>query len=210
MPRRRSNPQPFARQAARLIRGIRMGLGQAASYLTPAQIQYYAQSAGFTGQDLATAVAIALAESSGNPNIYNAETAAKGGTPQGQGSYGLWQIYLKMHPEFAGANLYDPQTNANAAYAIYTAAGGFSPWSTYNSGAYQAYLVPGATSPPPITIDATTGEMIPNAPDVNSMPSIDSSGLITSPAAASPAGMYLGLGALALGVWMLGDVISDL
>jgi hypothetical protein len=42
------------------------------------------------------------------------------------------------------------------------------------------------------------------------MPSIDSSGLITSPAAASPAGMYLGLGALAVGIWMLGDVISDL
>jgi hypothetical protein len=108
--------------------------------LTPAQIAYYAQNAGFSGNDLNIAVAIALAESfpSGNPNSYNPETAA--GTPAGEGSYGLWQIYLHAHPEYAGANLYDPQTNANAAYAIYSATGGFSPWATYNSGAYQAHL----------------------------------------------------------------------
>lgn len=98
-----------------------------------------ASNAGFTGDDLQTAVAIALAESQGNPNAYNPETAA--GTPQGKGSYGLWQIYLKAHPEFAGQNLYDPQTNANAAYRVYVAAGySFSPWSTFGSGAYQAFL----------------------------------------------------------------------
>jgi hypothetical protein len=108
--------------------------------LTPAQIAYYAQNAGFSGNDLNIAVAIALAESSGNPNVYNPETFAPGGTPSGQGSYGLWQIYLKDHPEYASANLYDPQTNANAAYSLYAAAGGFSPWASYNSGTYQAYL----------------------------------------------------------------------
>jgi hypothetical protein len=131
------------------------------TYLTPAQISYYAQNAGFTGQDLITAVAIALAESSGNLNNYNPETAA--GAPQGQGSYGLWQIYLYKHPEDAGVNLYDPQTNANAAFAIYSAAGGFSPWTTFGSGAYQAYLVPAASAAP-------------------SMPGL------TAPAAASPGG----------------------
>jgi Lysozyme like domain len=97
----------------------------------------YAQNAGFQGDDLDTAVSIALAESSGNPNAYNPETAA--GTPQGQGSYGLWQIYLKAHPEYSGQNLYDPQTNANAAFALYQQSGGFSPWSTYQSGAYAQY-----------------------------------------------------------------------
>ena len=109
-----------------------------ATILTPAQIAAYAQNAGFTGADLQTAVAIALAESGGNPVTYNPETAA--GTPDGEGSYGLWQIYLNAHPEFAMQNLYDPQTNANDAYAVYAAAGGFSPWSTYTSGAYQAFL----------------------------------------------------------------------
>jgi len=93
-------------------------------------------NAGFSGQDADTATAIALAESSGNPNAYNPETAAH--TPQGLGSYGLWQVYLKAHPEFTGVNLYDPQLNANAAYSVYCAAGGaFTPWSTYNSGAWK-------------------------------------------------------------------------
>lgn len=102
-------------------------------------IAQYAMLAGFSGNDLVTAVAIALAESGGNPNAYNPETAA--GTPVNQGSYGLWQIYLKAHPEYAGSNLYDPQMNADAAYQVYVNAGNsFSPWSTFKSGAYQAYL----------------------------------------------------------------------
>lgn len=102
-------------------------------------IAQYAEAAGFAGNDLIVAVAIAMAESGGNPNAYNPETAA--GAPAGKGSYGLWQIYLSAHPEFTGQNLYDPQTNANAAFAIYSAAGNsFSPWSTYKSGAYQSFL----------------------------------------------------------------------
>lgn len=102
-------------------------------------IATYAQNAGFSGVDLVTAVAIAFAESGGDPNAYNPETAA--GAPQGQGSYGLWQIYLAAHPEFQGQNLYDPQTNANAAYSIYSAAGSsFSPWSTFGSGAYTNFV----------------------------------------------------------------------
>lgn len=105
--------------------------------LTAAQIAVLAQNAGFVGTDLSTAVAVALAESSGNPSAYNPETAA--GTPEGKGSYGLWQIYLKMHPEYTAAQLLDPQENANAAYKIYQAAGGsFTPWSTYSSS--NAYM----------------------------------------------------------------------
>jgi hypothetical protein len=137
-----------------------------ATILTPAQILYYAQTAGFDGQDLQTAVAIALAESQGNPNIYNPETAAPGGTPPGEGSYGLWQIYLKDHPEYANDNLYDPQTNANDAYEIYSIAGGFSPWSTYNEGQYQAYLAPVAAAAPSIP-----GLNVPNASQSNPPPS---------------------------------------
>lgn len=102
-------------------------------------IAIYARNAGFTGADLLTAVAIALAESGGNPDAYNPETAA--GTPEGLGSYGLWQIYLKAHPNFQGLNLFDPQTNANAAYEVYAEAGNsFQPWSTFKNGAYVAHL----------------------------------------------------------------------
>jgi hypothetical protein len=107
------------------------------------QIVTLAANAGFEGQDLATAVAIALAESKppGNSQSYNPEPGAKGGTPDNMGSYGLWQIYLYQHPEFAGQNLYDPQTNANAAYSVYSAAGqSFRPWTTYTHGKYLSFL----------------------------------------------------------------------
>lgn len=107
--------------------------------LTATQIAAYAVAAGFTDDDLITAIAIALAESGGDPNAYNPETAA--GTPSGQGSYGLWQIYRKAHPEFDSWNLNDPATNARAAFSVYSAAGGnFTPWSTYTGNAYEAFL----------------------------------------------------------------------
>ena len=51
--------------------------------LGPSDIATLAQNAGFGGSDLATAVAVALSESGGNPNAYNAESAAN--TPQGKG-----------------------------------------------------------------------------------------------------------------------------
>lgn len=103
--------------------------------LSASQIAQYAANAGFSGDDLATAVAIALAESSGNPTA-NGDTALTPG-----GSVGLWQINIAAHPEFEGWNLTDPQTNADAAYAVYQAAGyNFRPWSTYKSGAFAQYL----------------------------------------------------------------------
>lgn len=122
------------------------------SNLTAAQIGQYAANAGFSGVDLATAVAIALAESSGNPNALG-DTNIGSGT----GSFGLWQINADAHPEYAPfTQLYDPQTNANAAYAIYAAAGdSFSPWSTYNSGAYNTYL--SAVASAVATISSNTG-----------------------------------------------------
>jgi len=106
--------------------------------LSAQQISPYAAAAGFSGDDLVNAVAIALAESSGNPKAYNPEMAA--GAPANQGSYGLWQIYLNAHPEFAGVDLYDPQTNANAAYQVFQQSG-FAAWSTFKSGAYQTHLL---------------------------------------------------------------------
>jgi hypothetical protein len=103
--------------------------------LSASQLKSLAANAGFSGSDLDTAAAIALAESSGNPNAY--------GDPSAGGSYGLWQINAKYHPEFGPdfTTLYDPQTNANAAYQVYKTAGySFTPWSTFNSGAFISYL----------------------------------------------------------------------
>jgi hypothetical protein len=102
--------------------------------LTPAQIAAYAANAGFSGSSLQTAVAIALAESSGNPNVVGDTNLTPGG------SVGLWQINLAAHPQYSAADLLDPQANANAAFALYQASGGFSPWTTFKTGAYASLL----------------------------------------------------------------------
>jgi len=96
-----------------------------------------ATNAGF-GPDSGTAAAVALAESGGDPSAYNPEMQAC--TPEGEGSYGLWQIYKKAHPEFACMDLTDPATNASAAFTVYSNAGGFHPWSTFKNGKYQEFL----------------------------------------------------------------------
>lgn len=100
--------------------------GSSSGNLNASQIAMYASNAGFVGADLVTAVAIALAESSGNP-----QAVGDSGT-----SLGLWQIHFTVHPEFDKTQLFDPQYNAQAAFALYTARinrgdDGFSDWSTY-------------------------------------------------------------------------------
>jgi hypothetical protein len=90
--------------------------------------------------ELATAVAIALAESGGNPNAYNASPA-----------YGLWQI----HP--GDSSLFDPANNARAAWGKYSGAGNsFSPWTTFNQRTYVPFVPRGnvaaaSTTPPGFT-----------------------------------------------------------
>jgi hypothetical protein len=127
--------------------------------LSASEIQNYAAAAGFTGDDLNTAVAIALAESSGDPHAIGDLQLTPGG------SVGLWQINLKAHPEYSSQQLLDPQTNAVAAFAVYQQAGySFSPWSTFNSGAYAAYL-PAAGSSTPATVAADFSLTVSPAPD---------------------------------------------
>lgn len=190
--------QALRRFSVRTLQGL-ADLGDAgASILSPAQIQGYAANAGFTGNDLATAVAIALAESGGNPNIIGDQSLAPSNGP----SYGLWQINIgsKANPQFAGQNLLDPQTNANAAYSIYSRFG-FGRWTTYGNGTYGMYLQPGAPTSPdasaPLTIDASTG-----------LPVAD---LTPTPAASSlDHGTILLWTGVAAGVYLLADVLSDL
>lgn len=95
------------------------------------ELLYLASQAGF-GQDSSTAAAIALAESDG-------KRTAVGDIDLGR-SIGLWQINLRAHPEYSELELYDAQTNANAAYQIYSDAGGFSPWTTFRTGKYLDFL----------------------------------------------------------------------
>lgn len=75
-----------------------------------------------------TAAAIALAESKGIPSEVN---------PEGpEHAEGLWQIKGQLVP----GNPLNPEVSAANAVAKYRAAKGFTPWTTYTSGAYKAYL----------------------------------------------------------------------
>lgn len=109
--------------------------------LSDAQIAGAAKAAGFSGSALITAVAIALAESSGNANAHN--------TRPPDNSYGLWQInmYGNLGPErrkqyglSSNSELFNPATNAKAAYAISGGGKNFRPWSTYIFGNYLSYM----------------------------------------------------------------------
>lgn len=109
--------------------------------LSPEQIARYAHGAGFRGDDLTTAVAIALAESGGDTRTHNSVPP--------DDSYGLWQINMlgalgpaRRH-EFgldADRELFDPKTNAAAAYDVSGRGASFEPWSTYTSGDYKHHL----------------------------------------------------------------------
>jgi len=189
------------RRGAELTRQLLRGLavktlrGLADAY-APASLADLAAAAGFTGNEVAIAAAIAMAESSGNPR-----SIGDNGT-----SFGLMQIHLPAHPEFQGWNLLDPRVNMAAAFSVYQQQG-WTAWTTYKSGAYRSFLPSGlpagppqsaaatpdqspAPAQPPLTIDAATGEVIP---DVTPTPPRVSTGAI------------LGLTALAAGLYLFAD-----
>jgi hypothetical protein len=100
------------------------------------------------------AAAIALAESSGNPQAIN--PTDNNGT---QTSWGLWQISNGTH-NMPVANILDPRVNAQQAVAKYKTSG-WAPWGTYATGAYtkflpKGYVAPSSTSPQGVTGPAAT------------------------------------------------------
>lgn len=111
------------------------------SRLSPEQIARHAHDAGFRGEDLTIAVAVALAESGGDPRAHN-------DVPP-DNSYGLWQINMlgalgpARRREFgleSNRELFDPAENAKAANRISGDGRSWTPWSTYTNGAYRQYL----------------------------------------------------------------------
>lgn len=109
--------------------------------LADSAIAGYAQSAGVSGQNLAIAVAVAIAESGGNPNAHNARPP--------DDSYGLWQINMlgSLGPQRRAAlgissnsQLFDPSVNARAMAMISSGGTNWKPWTTYTRGTYQLYM----------------------------------------------------------------------
>lgn len=106
--------------------------------LTAKEIANAAAAAGFTGSDLQIAVAVAFAESSGNPTVVNS-----------LGCVGLWQIYQSVwvgsNPTWTVAWLKIPANNAIAAYKVKSEQG-WGAWSTYTSGAYKSNMTKAAAA----------------------------------------------------------------
>jgi lysozyme-like protein len=115
--------------------------------LSDAQLAKLAADAGFTGNDVKIAVAVARAESGGNPQAHNA-------TPPDD-SYGLWQINMlgalgpdrrRRYNLKSNSSLYDPATNARVAYGIWKGSG-WKAWTTYTRGTYKKFLNGSITVP---------------------------------------------------------------
>lgn len=96
-----------------------------------------AHAAGFRGEDLVTAVAIARVESGWNPD------AASGS------HFGLWQIAREHRGKVPGwdtpADIFDPALNARYAFALYSARPGsgeakFADWIPFQKTDYHQYL----------------------------------------------------------------------
>jgi hypothetical protein len=99
---------------------------------------HLAKTAGFRGNGIVVAAAVAMAESQGNPLSIDYDS-------NGTTDYGLWQINWPTHAGVLGivdpTTLYDPATNAEAAYVISDHGTNWRPWVTYQTGAEIPYLL---------------------------------------------------------------------
>ena len=96
------------------------------------RIGLLAKSAGFRGASLAMAIAVAMAESAGDPNATDFDA-------NGSVDRGLWQIN-SIHSQYSPACDYDPACAAAAAYGVSDGGGDWDPWVTYRRGDEIAYL----------------------------------------------------------------------
>lgn len=104
-----------------------------------------AYNAGFRGNSLILAIAIAKAESDcmadmlGDINLENEKWGP---------SVGLWQIRSLNNPyQYNGIDqlriknkLFEPQYNASTAFLISKKGADFNPWSAYTNGSYKKFI----------------------------------------------------------------------
>lgn len=105
--------------------------------ISDSEIAVAARSAGFGQNDLATAVAVALAESGGNTTATNANL-------NGTTDYGLFQINEIHAAILKGGDWRNASDNARMAKAVYDNRAswdntGWGAWSVFNSGRYLLY-----------------------------------------------------------------------
>lgn len=128
--------------------------------LTPQEIAGYAKAAGFPQSELQTAVAVALAESGGNPGAVNRANS------NGSVDYGLFQINTVHGSLLTQGDKFNPADNAKMAFTVWSRAGNkWTPWSVYKSGRYRAYIPQGTLgSAAPAETPQATASAPTNAP----------------------------------------------
>ena len=105
--------------------------------LSAAAIDQLMLAAGFPPSELKTGEGIAAAESGGNPLATNSNS-------NGTTDYGVWQINSVHSDLLASGDWKNPADNTRMAHSVWAAAGNsWSPWSTFNSGAYQGKTLSG-------------------------------------------------------------------
>lgn len=101
------------------------------------QVAQLALDSGLPSSQLVTAVAIAKAESSWQTNAQNYNT-------DGSYDFGLWQINTVHRGSYTvnefKSRMFDPKLNAQQMYLISSGGTNWTPWVTYNKGAYRQYL----------------------------------------------------------------------
>lgn len=131
------------------------GGGEVRGRYNAAQAAALIRQAGGTAEEARILGAIAMPESSGNPQNHNPNAKT------GDDSYGLWQINLlgKLGPDrrrllglaqdgSEDKKLFDPRLNAKAALMLLRGQlggpGGYQHWTTYNAGKHSQYLTQSA------------------------------------------------------------------
>jgi len=125
-----------------------------------------AYAAGFPRDQIATAVAVALAESGGDATAVNDDNA------DGTTDFGLWQINSVHRAELSSGTWQDPNSNARMAYAVWARAGHqWSPWVAWRNGSHLAHMPRGlaaarsVTGPSTVDVGGDPGDN-PLIPDI--------------------------------------------
>ena len=167
--------------------------------LTYAQIEGYWVEGGGSAVTAPIAAAVALAESSGNPDAVG---PSFGGD---SGSIGLWQIQSGAHPQWSVASLHDPLTNAQAAVSISGGGSNWKPWSTFTNGSYGKFLQAGVTPAATASLSSSSPTTNPAAPAAGSNPistAITAAGADLSSGAIGVGLVALGALAILVGLWL--------
>jgi Lysozyme like domain len=150
---------------------------------------------------------VAFAESGGRPEAVNRNT-------NGSTDHGLWQINTIHGSLLNQGNRNNPADNAKMAYTVWQRAGGkWTPWATYNSQKYRAFLPQATLAAGNPTLPTTTTQPTPQTPAGTGATPVGGATEPTGtvdPAAAQSAGILDTLGSLAKSFGAIPKIIGTL